>query len=208
MTEQTDEREEETKAPGAVAKALVRGVDACIGWLQKLRNRFAPGDEFIAPPPSDDAEAPATAKGMSKLAWLLVSLVCLLLGAGGGGFLAYRALSIKLKAHDQIVGQLQEQIDIDKKEEAHAVNQMARFQRENGEFREQARIAVRQADDYRKQVADLEEQVEKLRADRPGASVSLKPAPARKPEKSGRCAVGTADAGSQLTDCIDKFNRQ
>lgn len=39
------ERDAPAATPGAVTKATLRVIDACIHYLQRLRGRFAPTDE-------------------------------------------------------------------------------------------------------------------------------------------------------------------
>jgi hypothetical protein len=217
MNKQDADRDAPAAGPGAVAKTVLRTIDACLHLLQRLRNRFEASDEVAA---SDDRHAQAgpakedKALAPALLRRALIVLLCLLAGGGGGALLVYRGLSMKLHAHSSVVEHLQEELDIAKKEEARTVKLMDRFQRENAEYRHEARDAQREAETHKRRADELDEQLTavKQRAERPApqsgrAATTSSAAKSRPPQKTGNCAVGGANLGGDLSTCIEKFNR-
>jgi hypothetical protein len=66
-------------------------------------------------------------------------LICVLLGGGAGAFLSYRGLS--------------------KLVQARSVNPMAKFQKENAEFRLQMREAQREVEEYKSRIDELDKEL-------------------------------------------------
>lgn len=220
MTRPDTESESEAPAagPGAVSRFALRGIDACLRVLQRLRSRFAPNEEEdendrggkrggAHPAHEAEADVPAAPKP-SFLHRALLVLIGLLIGGAVGAVVAYRGLSLKLEAHSAVVERMQDEIDAAKKDEVRTIKLMDKFLRENAEYRQQAREAQHEADTARKEAAQLEAQVAEMkRAEQATQQTPNKPATApqsRLPPKTGNCAVG--DAGD-LSKCIEKFNR-
>ena len=215
------ETDEEKPAAGALTRAALRVINALAGWLDKLRTRLQPAageergrsrepagrqDKKVVEEP--EAEQPR--RGF-LLRGLLIGLVALLVGAAAGGLLAYREMRHKLDAHEAVVDGLQDELEVAKKEAARAVNQMARFQRENNEFRQKDLEARTEVRAQAARIDELEKQLATKRPERPLAATRGAPSAVARPPappKTGDCAVGTAKAGEALTDCIEKFNRQ
>jgi hypothetical protein len=215
MSEKNRERDDPAPSPGAVAKTAIRAIDACMGVLQRLRGRFEPqsdGDgKHRQPEPTPVPETTEAApQRPSLLHRALVVLLCLLIGAGAGAVISYRGLAIKLKEHAGVVERMQDEIDAAKKAESRNVKLMDRFQRENAEYRQQTREAERQAEEQKSRADQLDAQLaEKKRAEQPPppaarTAIAHPKAKPSTPPKTGDCTVGN---GSDLTKCIDKFNR-
>jgi uncharacterized protein HemX len=219
MTRQDEEDDTPATGPGPVIRFVLRSIDfflriveACLHALQRLRNRFAPDDgeaERSDKRGQAPAEAEAPPRPASFLRRALVVLICLLLGAGVSALLVYRGLSLKLAEHAGVVDRMQEDIDAAKKEEARNVKLLDKFQRENAEYRHQAREAERQAENDKRRADELDAQMADLkqRAETPAPTrrVTTPTAPrSSTPRKTGNCAVGSAD---ELSTCIEKFNR-
>lgn len=224
MSKKAEASDKAAPRPNVVKVALLRVIDACLGALQRLRSRFESPDQDEGssrgggkrsqspdkePPPAEEA-AP---RPQGLLYRVLIVLLCLLLGTAAGGLLSYRVLSQKLEAHATVVERMQDELDIAKKEEARSVNLMAKFQKENAEFRLQVREAQREVADYKSQVDELDKQLAATkRVERPAPSSGRAANPVAKaapavPQKAGDCAVGSANAVGNLANCIDKFNR-
>lgn len=225
MSKQDAERDAPTTAPGVVSKTALRAIDACLHFLQNLRNRFAPSDESgrrddrrgqpdPKHAPTAAEEAPAPRSSFLKLA--LVALIGLLVGGGAGALFSYRTLSHRLNEHAGVVDRMQEELDATKKEDARNVKLLDKFQRENAEYRHEAREAQREAESAKGQVAELEAQIETLKYEnakrnveaaheaRRTTELAKQRAKQRPPQKTANCAVGTA---AEMADCIEKFNR-
>ena len=221
MSEKNRERDDPAPSPGAVAKTAIRAIDACMGVLQRLRGRFEPqtgggeapldaGKRGQSGPPHAAETTDAAPQRPSFLHRALIVLLCLLIGAAAGAAISYRGLAIKLKEHTGVVERMQDEIDAAKKAEARNVKLMDRFQRENAEYRQQTREAEREAEDQKSRADQLETQLaEKKRAEQPPpppgrVAIAHPKARPSAPPKTGNCTVGN---GSDLTKCIDKFNR-
>lgn len=221
MRKQDVERDTPDAAPGAATKAALRAIDACLHALQRLRNRFAPSDESDRRGPPDPKHAPgaaeeAPAPRSSFLKLALIALIGLLVGGGAGALLSFRTLSHQLNEHASVVDRLQEDLDATRKEDARNVKLLDKFQRENAEYRHDAREAQREAEIAKRQVADLEAQIETMKFDnakreaekaeevRRAAGLAKQRAMQRPPQKTANCAVGTA---AEMAECIEKFNR-
>jgi hypothetical protein len=226
MSKQDDsERDAPPAGPGVVTKAALRAIDACLHALQNLRKRFAPSDESDrrddrrSQPdpkhaPAESEEAPAPKLPLLKL--FLVALICLLAGGGGGAWFSYRTLSHQLREHAGVVDRMQEELDAARKEDARSVKLLDKFQRENAEYRHEAREAQRESESAKSQVAGLEAQIETLKYDnakhdveaaheaRRTTELAKQRAKQRPPQKTANCDVGTA---AEMADCIAKFNR-
>jgi uncharacterized protein HemX len=219
------ERDAPAAGPGAATKTALRAIDACLHFLQELRNRFAPSDETGARgdrrgqpdakhAPAAAEEAPAPRSSFLKLA--LVALIGLLVGGGAGALYSYRTLSHQIREHASVVDRMQEELDSTRKEDARNVKLLDKFQRENAEYRHEAREAQRVAESAQGQVADLEAQIETMKFEhakrdaekaeevRRAAGLAKQRATQRVPQKTGNCAVGTA---AEMAECIEKFNR-
>jgi len=225
MSKRTENQDKEAQPPGVVAVTVLRAIDACLHALQRLRSRFeSSADEEGASrdggkrrqsgpeQPQEAAEAAPRPRGL--LYRLLIMLICLLLGGGAGAFLSYRGLSKLVQARGAEVERIQDELDISKKEEARSVNLMAKFQKENAEFRLQMREAQREVEEYKSRIDELDKElIAAKRVERPAPAGRRAAAPTATtkpstPQKTGDCAVGTGNAGASLTDCIEKFNRQ
>ena len=214
MGSRSTDKDEARQPPGRAATLILRGIDACLGALQKLRKRFEPPVEEGAGGRAGQhggavADAAAAApRRRGFLYRLLTVLVAFLLGAGGGTWVAYRGMARILDLRAAAVDRLRDELDVSRKEEGRSVNQMARFQRENGELRLQMREAQRQNEDDKVRIDDLEKQLaEAKRVARPATAGHRAAAESGSPPKSGRCAVGTGNPGADLTTCIEKFNQ-
>jgi hypothetical protein len=213
-----DAEREEPPGPSAAARYALRALDACLNPLQRWRDRLAGKNGRDG---SDDrrgratrdaapAEAGTEPARPSRLRRLSIALLLLLVGLGTGGFLAYRTLSLQLKEHDSIVERMQDELDATRKEDARNVKLLDRFQRENAEYRHEAREAQREAENANRRVAELEARIEdmkraELAAQQAKRAVATVPrAKTRTPQKTGNCAVGTA---GDLSNCIEQFNR-
>jgi hypothetical protein len=221
---------EEKAGPGAAVKhAALRVVDAFLAFFQRQHNRLAGSDEgddrHGHAPGKHDPEAPAVPAQPSLLRKLLIGLLLLLAGLGAGGFLAYRTLSLKLKDHDSVVERMQSEVDAVRKEDARNQKLLDKFQRENAEYRREAREAQHQMEAAERRAAELDAQIEDMknaethriedakRAEEAAQSARrtaelAKARSARQqrlPHKTGKCAVGTAD---EMAACIERFNRQ
>lgn len=217
-----DAEQEQPPTPGAVAKMALRVVDACLGYCQRLHDRLAGATEHHghhghdrhadARPAAD--EAPPPAKHPSFLRRLLVALALLLLGGGTGALLTYRTLSEQAKEHSDVVERLQDEIDATRKEESRNVKLLDKFQRENAEYRREAREAQREAEAAKARSAELAEEIESMkRAQQTAqqaaqearrAAAAKAKARASAPAKGGNCTAGTAD---EVADCISRYNR-
>jgi hypothetical protein len=215
MSEKNRERDDPAPSPGAVAKTAIRAIDACMGVLQRLRGRFEPQSDghgkHSQPEPTPVPETTEAApQRPSFLHRALIVLLCLLIGAAAGAAISYRGLAIKLKEHAGVVERMQDEIDAAKKAEARNVKLMDRFQRENAEYRQQTREAGREAEEQKSRADQLEAQLAaKKHAEQPPppsgrAAIAHPKARPSAPPKTGDCTVGN---GSDLTKCIDKFNR-
>jgi hypothetical protein len=200
--------------PGALGKAALRLIDAAIARLQRWRRHFdGAGEEGAqerrrghgtAAEAAEDAPAPAVPQPRIWLRLSLAVLLALALGGGAGAFWARGLFAGQLAEHAGVVERLQEEIDAAKKEETRNVNALARFQRENGELRLQARTARRDLDDANEQVAALEKALAEARRPPPRASAG----PVRRvAPKSGKCSVGGDGATARLGECLEAFNR-
>jgi hypothetical protein len=224
MNKRDAERDAPAAAAGAVSKAALRAIDACLHFLQKLRNRFAPSDETGAhgdrrgqPDPKHAAaaeEAPAPRLPLLKL--FLVALICLLAGGGAGVWFSFRTFSHRLGEHASVVERIQDELDAAKKEDARNVKLMDKFQRENAEYRRESREAQRESENAKGQVAEVEAQIETLKYENAKRDVEVanearrttelakQRVKQRSPQKTANCAVGTA---AEISECIEKFNR-
>jgi hypothetical protein len=219
------EREAPPAGPGAVTKAALRAIDACLHALQNLRKRFAPSDESDrrddrrsqpdpkhAPAAAEEAPAPR----LPLLKLFVVASICLLVGGAAGAWFSYRTLSHQIREHANVVDRMQEDLDAARKEDARNVKLLDKFQRENAEYRHEAREAQRVAESAKGQVAGLEAQIETLKYDnakrnvetaqetRRTTELAKQRAKERPPQKTANCDVGTA---AEMADCIAKFNR-
>lgn len=213
-----DAEQEPQAAPGAGAKAALRVVDACLGYFQRLHDRLAGTTErhgrhgldrhADARPAADEAAPPA--KHPSFLRRLLLALLLLLVGGGTGALLAYRTLSAQVKAHADVVERLQEEVDATRKEDARNVKLLDKFQRENAEYRHDAREAQRESEAAKTRSAELEEEIESMKRAQQAAqearraAVAAAKAKASAPPKGGKCTVGTAE---EVANCISRYNR-
>lgn len=213
-----DAEQEQHAAPGAGAKAALRVVDTCLGYFQRLHDRLTGTTEHHghhghdrhadARPAADDAPPPV--KRPSLLRRLLVALLLLLVGGGTGAFLAYRGLSLQVKEHAEVVDRLQEEIDATRKEDARNVKLLDKFQRENAEYRHDAREAQREAELAKARSAELEAEIESMKRAEQAAQEARRAAAAKAkaqaaaPAKGGKCTVGTAD---EVANCLSKYSR-
>lgn len=224
MSRPDAERDAPAAAPGAVTKAALRVIDACLNYLQRLRGRFAPEDESGRHggrrSPLDSKQVPATEEKApppksSFLRLALVALICLLLGSGAGTLLSYRELSHQLSEHGSVVERIQEELDATRKEDARNVKLLDKFQRENAEYRHEAREAQRETESAKSRVAELETRIEEMRHEQAKraeqaaqearrAAALAQRGKQQRPPKTGNCAVGS---GNDVTECIEKFNR-
>lgn len=213
--------QEEKAGPGAAARKAALGVvDAFLAFFQRQHDRLAgsePREGSRGRARERDAPDNATASTRpSLLRRLTIALLLLLFGAGAGGWLAYRGLSLQLSEHAGVVERMQEELDAIRKDDARKVKLLDRFQRENAEYRHEAREAQREAESHKRRNEELESQIEEARraeeekraelAARQAkrAAASAPRAKARAPQKTGNCAVGTA---GDLSNCIEEFNR-
>jgi hypothetical protein len=198
--------------PGALGKAALRLIDAAIARLQRWRRHFDGAGEEGAPErrrghgaTAEAAEAAPAPAATQRRIWLrltLAVLLALVLGGGAGAFWARGLFVNQLTEHAGVVERLQEEIEAARKEEIRNVNALARFQRENGELRLQARTARRDLQDSEEQVAALQKTLAEARRPPPRAPAVRAP---RVPAKSGKCSV--SGAGARLEECLESFNR-
>jgi hypothetical protein len=225
MNNKAEDREEAAPRPGLVTMTMLRAIDACLHALQRLRGRFEVpaedersgrdgGKRTQSTPQEPSAAEEAAPRPPGLLYRLLIMLICLLLGGGAGAFLSYRGLSKLVQARGAEVERLQDELDISKKEEMRSVNLMAKFQKENAEFRLQTREAQREAEDYKARIDELEKQMAATkRVERPAPTGRRAAAPTAAtrpsaPLKTGNCAVSAGNPSVNLADCIEKFNQQ
>lgn len=219
---------EEAAGPGAAAKATLRVVDAVIAFFQRQHDRLAGpesrDDRRGHAPAKHEPEAEAIPARPSLLRRLAIGLILLLIGLGTGGFLAYRTLSLQLAEHDSVVERMQAEVDAVRKEDARNQKLLDKFQRENAEYRREAREAQHQTEAAERRAAELEAQIEEMKsaetkriedakraeeaaqaARRTAELAKARPArQQRPPQKTGNCAAGTA---AEMAECIEKFNR-
>jgi hypothetical protein len=221
------EAEREVPAgPGAAAKAALRVVDAGLRLFQRLHDRLAGTesreDRHGRSPEGHSADTAAVPTRPSLLRRLAIGLLLLLAGSGTGGWLAYRTLSLQLNEHAGVVERMQDELDAIRKEDARNVKLLDKFQRENAEYRHEAREAQREAEVHKRRNEEFEAQIEEAkraeevkRAEEARraelvaqqarrAAASAPRAKTRAPQKTGNCAVGTA---GDLSNCIEEFNR-
>ncbi|MBI5786856.1 MAG: hypothetical protein HZA64_15500 [Rhodocyclales bacterium] len=215
-----DTENEASAAPGVAARSALRVVDACLNVLQRWHDRLAGTSERagrLGHPParSEPADASAPPARPSLLRRLLVAVILLLAGGAAGAWLAYRGLSHQLAEHAGVVERLQEELDGARKEDARNVKLLDKFQRENAEYRHEAREAQREADKAGDRTAELEAQLEEMKQEQAKhaeqaaqqarrAAAAPRAKPGTPAQKSGKCAAGSA---GELTECIEKFNR-
>jgi hypothetical protein len=223
MTRQAEEHEPPS-GPGPVVKAALRGIDAGLNALQNLRNRLAGAEDREshdsgrghAAPKHDaaDGEAPPPRRP-SLLRRIAIALILLIVGGATGAVLSYRTLSHQIMAHSTVVERLQEELDADRKESARNVKLLDKVQRENAEYRHEAREAQREADNATGRAEELEAQNEELKHEQAkraeAAAQQARRAAAATPRsqsrtlpKTGNCAAGTA---AEMAECLEKFNR-
>jgi cytoskeletal protein RodZ len=234
MSRPSAERDAPAATPGAATKAALRLIDGGIHFLQRVRSRFAPADETdrhrdrqgqadSKHPPVTEESAPTPKPKPSFLRLALVALIFLLVGGGAGALLSYRTLSHQLAEHASVVERIQEDLDATRKEEARNVKLLDKFQRENAEYRHEARETQRETENANQRVTELEAQIEEARRaeeakrseDRKRAEAAAQQArrtaaaatprsQSHTPQKTGNCAAGTA---AEMAECIEKFNR-
>jgi hypothetical protein len=220
MSRQDPERDVPAATPGAAAKAALRLIDACLHFLQRVRGRFAPADETDRhddrhrkpdPKQAPVAEEKTPAPKSSFLRLAVVALTCLLVGGGAGALLSYRELSHQLAEHTSVVERIQDDLDATRKEDARNVKLLDKFQRENAEYRREAREAQRETESANSRIAELEGKIDEMkRAElaaqqaRRAPTTTPRAKQQRTPQKSADCAAGNT---SELSDCIEKFNR-
>ncbi len=216
MSKPDEEREEEASGPGAIAKRVVRVLDAGIQALQRLRTRLGgPDDESSdgrrgSGSMREAADENAVASRPSLLRRLAIALLLLLVGLAVGGYLSYRMLSLELAKHGSVVERMQEEIDAARKEDARNVRLLDKFQRENAEYRLDAREAQRAAEKAERHAEELEGQIEEMKRAAQAAQQPRRAAPPTSraspaPQKSGSCSVGSAE---EMAACIESFNRR
>lgn len=217
MSKPDEEREEETTGPGAVARRLIPVLDAGIQVLQRLRSRLGGSDDESSDdrrssgPAREAADEGAAASGPSLLLRLAIALLLLIVGLAVGGYLSYRMLSLQLEKHGSVVERMQEELDAARKEDARNVKLLDKFQRENAEYRLDARDAQRAAEKAERHAEELEAQIEEMKRAEQATQQPRRATPPtsrasqRAPLKSGNCAVGSAE---EMSACIEKFNQQ
>jgi uncharacterized protein HemX len=198
---------------GKPAAAVLRLIDAGIHRLERLRNRIEPPVDKAERGRGDSA-APEAAAEVAKprrragfLGILLIVVVAVLAGAAGGTWTAYRGMARILDKRAAAVESLQEDLAVAQKEQTRSTNQMARFQEENGELHLQLRESQRQNADDQARIDDLEKQLAEAKRTPRAAAGSHPVAAASGHPRSATCAVSTANAGTDLSRCIDGFNR-
>lgn len=223
MTRQAEEHEPPS-GPGPAVKIALRGIDACLNALQNLRNRLAGAEDRESrdsgrdrrEPKHEAADGEALASRPSLLRRLAIGLIVLIVGGATGAVLSYRTLSQQINSHAGVVERMQEELDANRKEDLRNVKLLDKVQRENAEYRHEAREAQREAAIHKRRADDFEAQIEEARraeeakraelaaqqARRAAATTSR--AKTRAPQKTGNCAVGTA---GDLSNCIEEFNR-
>jgi uncharacterized protein HemX len=213
--------QEEKPGPGVAAKKAALGViDAFLAFFQRQHDRLAGpeshDDRHGRVHEKHDPEAAAAPTRPSLPRKLLIWLVLLLAGLGAGGYLSYRTLSLQLAKHDGVVEGLQGEIEALRKEEARNIKLLDKFQRENAEYRHEAREAQREAENASRRATELEAQIDAMKAAEAKRSEDAAQAAQRAaglakqrprqstPQKTGNCAAGTA---AEIAACIEKFNR-
>jgi hypothetical protein len=229
MKEETEDKGGSQRHPGMLAVKGAHVLGACIGVLERLRNRLQGPAEHeessrksakTSPSAVNVQTAPAAAVPRQKsfLHRALILLFCLVLGAGGGTLVSYRLFSTTLASHGAVIDQMQDEIDQSKKQEALNLNAKIKYQREMNEYRKTLIEAQQEVGDLKGQVKDYKGQVEQLtnqlaatkKVERPAAKAghATLPAPVKPivTQKTGNCVTGTTNAIENLTNCIDKFN--
>jgi len=229
MSRQAEEHEPPS-GPNPVVRTILRGIDACLNALQNLRNRLAGGEDREsrdsghrrADPKHEAADGKTVPSRPTLLRRLAIGLIVLIVGGATGAVLSYRALSHQITAHADVVERLQEELDADRKEGARNLKLLDKVQRENAEYRHEARESEREAEKHKRRADELDAQIEETkRAEEAKRSEERKRAEAtaqqarraaapsmrsqsRTPPRTGNCAAGTA---AEMAECIEKFNR-
>lgn len=214
MKDEEPQPDEDPPGPGRFAVAALRAVDAAIRALQKLRDRIAaPAEDEESGTSMLDGAATAEAeepRPKSLLHRALIVLMCIVLGAAGGAWIAYRALSKRAVSQEKLIDFMRDDIEQSRKAEALSLKARDKCFDDIVAYRQQTREAKQEIADCQSQVESLSQQVaEPKRAERPASRPG--PAPAtpspRAAPRSGTCVTGGNNAAGNLLDCIEKFNR-
>jgi septal ring factor EnvC (AmiA/AmiB activator) len=197
-----------------MSRIALRAIDACLRPLQRLRDRIEPpaGDDDFPEVVEDVEDAAPVQKTLLHRA--LIVLMCLLLGAGAGGLMAYRGFSKALDSHTEMVERLQEDLAESRKDEVRSYNAKAKFQKEVLEYRKTLRETAMELQSAKARAEELNRQLlvlkPELRAKTAVAPVTSRSAAApvkpAVPRKSGTCLTGSATTAADLQKCLDKFN--
>lgn len=221
MDREEPRHKERDRQPHGPARLALRAIDGGIRALQRLRNRFEPpveeaeDDRRGRKRPAEETPPPvAAAPGRPTLLHrLLVTAMCLLLGGAAGSWFSYHLLSGLIEARGTANEAMQEALDQARKAEAVSAKTQERCNRKNVDYWKQIKEAERTAEDAAGRIEALEKQVAELEAARrppsPTGRAAAGAAPARPPlrQKTGSCVTGSANAGGNLAECIEKFNR-
>jgi hypothetical protein len=218
MDKGTLDQDKPAPHPGMMAATALRAIDACLRALRRLRRRFevpAAEDDPVNVGSTEAEPTFGTPRQKPLLHRALIVLLCLLIGSGVGAWLSYRRLAKMLDSRGTVIEQMQEELDLSKKEETRNANLTAKFQNENSNFRLQMREAQREVDEYKSRIEELNKQLTAMKRVEPAAAkpspvVAAKAKPSARPsapQKTATCAVGTANLSGNLADCIDKFNK-
>jgi hypothetical protein len=226
MKDEEPQPDENPPGPGRIAVAALRAVDAAIRALQKLRERIEvpaedqedarsrgrSGASMLDEAASAEAEEP---RPKTLLHRALIVLMCVALGAAGGAWIAYRALSKRAVSQEKLIDFMRDDIEQSRKAEAVSLKARDKCFDDIAGYRQQTREAKQEIADCQSQVESLSQQVAEQagaapkRAERPASRPG--PAPAtpspRTAPRSGTCVTGGTNAAGNLLDCIEKFNR-
>jgi len=226
MKDEEPQPDENPPGPGRIAVAALRAVDAAIRALQKLRERIdAPAEDeedarsrgrsgasMVDEAATAEAEEP---RPKTRLHRALIVLMCILLGAAGGAWIAYRALSKRAVSQEKLIDFMRDDIEQSRKAEALSLKAKDKCIDDIAAYRQETSEAKKETADCRSEVESLSQQAveqrraEPKRAERPASRPA--PAPAtpgpRAAPRSGTCITGGENAAGNLLDCIEKFNR-
>ncbi len=203
----------------AVKAWKLRRIDAAVGFFQRWRERVEPAAEDDRHGRDDrrrttrrsdgslslGSEAPAQPRRRHGI----LIVVALLLASGIAGMtFSYRLLSKAIESDDLIIDDLRDQVAQMEKAESRSVNIRAKDQQQLAESDKATHDCQATIQGYEDQVADLRKQVSDLTPQPRQAAGRSAAAPRREAsQKTGNCVMGTANAVTDLTRCVDNFNR-
>jgi hypothetical protein len=223
-----EEKAESPEHPGlmqrlghAATERELRVLDGAIGLFQRWRSR-------IGPPPEDDDRrggrraprdaapvppAPAIDAGKHHRLRGFLIMVAMLLAAGVSAMLfSYSLLSRVIQAEDLIIDDLRDQLTQMEKADARNLAIQAKEQNRIAEDRKALREYQAKIGDYEEQMAALRAQIAALTPPPPRREAVATAGPRRPPsraaaQKTGNCVATGSNAASDLSRCVDSFNK-